>query len=365
MGLFKRKRLQQATRAQQPPSEQERRSLLVAGLELGADPRSTMRRCPDCAEQIQALARVCRFCGHRLEPSDGALTATAIIANEMNPPHVTAIALQGSGPLTAVAVESHPLPSDPPEVYLIDPDADEDTQLEYSGDEIRDISFSAADPERIVAVTWDGVVRVWEEPSGAPTLEISGESGHRSLPWFAEPFEVPQEITPVAAALGFGKDLLLGDDQGRVWRWAGDADGWRLLEAPGGLGEVQALQLTENGRLIVAAIAPDGGDGSGQDGVDGCLVVVWDAVTEALLWSGVGTGFGAPFAISPDGRRVIGFAQYDSDLQATEVCIFDVAEGALTARVDLAPGVVPDHAALAGDLLLINDGGLLARWRMP
>jgi uncharacterized protein UPF0547 len=29
-----------------------------------------MKRCPDCAEKVQAAAKVCRFCGYRFEPRD-------------------------------------------------------------------------------------------------------------------------------------------------------------------------------------------------------------------------------------------------------------------------------------------------------
>ncbi len=36
---------------------------------LGRSPRVRLKRCPDCAESIQQEARVCRFCGARLEPT--------------------------------------------------------------------------------------------------------------------------------------------------------------------------------------------------------------------------------------------------------------------------------------------------------
>lgn len=40
---------------------------------------ATEKRCPDCAEQLQEVARVCRFCGHRFDAdtNGGGATATA------------------------------------------------------------------------------------------------------------------------------------------------------------------------------------------------------------------------------------------------------------------------------------------------
>jgi hypothetical protein len=34
--------------------------------EYGELPAASMKRCPDCAEWVQAEARICRFCRYRL-----------------------------------------------------------------------------------------------------------------------------------------------------------------------------------------------------------------------------------------------------------------------------------------------------------
>lgn len=36
------------------------------------------RTCPQCAEEVKAEARVCRFCGHRLDHADGPQDTTRI-----------------------------------------------------------------------------------------------------------------------------------------------------------------------------------------------------------------------------------------------------------------------------------------------
>lgn len=46
-------------------AESGRRPSLLDRL-LGRSPAASLRKCPDCAETIQADARVCRFCGLRL-----------------------------------------------------------------------------------------------------------------------------------------------------------------------------------------------------------------------------------------------------------------------------------------------------------
>lgn len=36
---------------------------------FGRTTKETFRKCPDCAESIKSAAKVCRYCGHRFEPT--------------------------------------------------------------------------------------------------------------------------------------------------------------------------------------------------------------------------------------------------------------------------------------------------------
>jgi hypothetical protein len=39
----------------------------LADAEASSDREDAMKRCPDCAENVKAAARVCRFCGYRFD----------------------------------------------------------------------------------------------------------------------------------------------------------------------------------------------------------------------------------------------------------------------------------------------------------
>ena len=43
----------------------------VRGPNSGAFGTRAMRQCPECAEEIRAEARICRYCGNRIDPAAG------------------------------------------------------------------------------------------------------------------------------------------------------------------------------------------------------------------------------------------------------------------------------------------------------
>lgn len=60
--------IDQLASGMRPPSSLDR--LLGRGW---AHPKGQQtKRCPDCAEQVKAEARICRFCGHRFESGEAA-----------------------------------------------------------------------------------------------------------------------------------------------------------------------------------------------------------------------------------------------------------------------------------------------------